>query len=244
MAAGQPDRSVPGTTDRIREAKFDTVKRGYDPAQVLQHLGRVADRVQVLEDRIRRQAAELAETRRLLEEASVDRPSADPYDGVSARVVELLRTFDEDVARLRRDAEEEAMRVVAQAEIEAERIGKGLESLRHEARAEADRIISDARIEAERIRVEAESGAEDLRTSAVRAREEARAEVARALSDLGSRRAALQAELQGARDRVLEWLGRLGEVLEPEPEETEVVVVEDVDGPPAASKASQEDSLP
>ncbi|MFB3737673.1 MAG: DivIVA domain-containing protein [Candidatus Velamenicoccus archaeovorus] len=245
MAAGPPDAAVPTNADRIREARFDTVKRGYDPSQVLQYLGRIADRFHILEERVRQQAAELAEISRRAEVAVPDRSPEDPYDAISQHVAEVLKGLDEEVARAYRAAEDEAKRIVAEAQYEAERIGKGLETLRREARSEAERIVSEARAEAERIRVDAQAVADAVRSSAERSREEAALRVDRAVAELEARRDALRRELGTTRERVLRWLHQLQDVPELEHAEGEVVVLEDLDTDrPSSAPAGPTDGPP
>jgi regulator of protease activity HflC (stomatin/prohibitin superfamily) len=46
----------------------------------------------------------------------------DPYDTASARVADLVRMFDQDVERLRAEAEAEVERLLADARTESERL--------------------------------------------------------------------------------------------------------------------------
>ena len=50
METAQLKSTAASTADKIRQPKFKTVRRGYDPGQVLEYLSKVADRVQTLED--------------------------------------------------------------------------------------------------------------------------------------------------------------------------------------------------
>ena len=102
------------------EPSFRTVRRGLDPEEVRAHLDRVAAYVRDLESQLQRQ---------------VTHPGAPPapFGGVSAYIVELLRSFDEDVKRLRARTFAEAERTQAEARVEAQ-----MELVK--ARFEADRI--------------------------------------------------------------------------------------------------------
>jgi cell division septum initiation protein DivIVA len=126
MATGELGQT--GATDPV----FKTVKRGFDPDQVLEYLKGLSERVRGLEGQLDQAHRDLAETR--LRES---RPS-DPYTGVSTHVAELLRGFDQEVDRARSKAEADAGRIQA------------------EAKAKADLELEQARGEAERVRAEQE----------------------------------------------------------------------------------------
>jgi cell division septum initiation protein DivIVA len=122
------DMGQAGSTDPV----FRTVKRGFDPEQVLDYLRSLSERVQGLEGQLERAQRDLSETRRRASEPT------DPYEGVSAHVAALLRGFDEEVERARAKAEADAGRIQA------------------EAKAKADLEIEQVRGEAERLRLEQE----------------------------------------------------------------------------------------
>jgi cell division septum initiation protein DivIVA len=122
------DTGPTGSTDPV----FRTVKRGFDPDQVLEYLRGLGERVQGLEGQLDQAHRDLAEARR---QASA--PS-DPYAGVSSHVADLLRGFDHEVDRARAKAEADAGRIQA------------------EAKARADLELEQARGEAERVRLEQE----------------------------------------------------------------------------------------
>lgn len=128
MATGDAGR--PGAAEPI----FRTVRRGFDPEQVLSYLRQLGERVQGLEVQLRQAQRDLEETR--------SRSASDPrdrYAGVSEHVVDLLRGFEEEVDRARAKAEADAGRIEA------------------EARAKADLDVTQAREAAERIRADLES---------------------------------------------------------------------------------------
>lgn len=133
---------------------FDVVRRGFSPEQVLQHLQRESDRVQDLELRLAKAAAELGEARQELESARRDR--RDPMQGVSTHVLELVRGFDKEIERQRRMADLEATGMLADARTEAAKMRMDAQSESDRARGEAERLVRDAADEAARVRGELE----------------------------------------------------------------------------------------
>lgn len=140
MPTGDMGRA--GSTDPV----FRTVKRGFDPEQVLDYLRSLGERVQGLEGQLDQTQRELSEARRRASEPN------DPYLGVSAHVAELLRGFDQEVDRARAKAEADAGRIQAEAKAKA-----GLEI--EQARGEAERI----RLEQERLRDASSEGLRSMR---------------------------------------------------------------------------------
>jgi DivIVA domain-containing protein len=176
MGTWESDLSSSASAGRIRHPTFATVFRGYDPNQVLEYLSGVADHVEALESKVQQVELELKESRRQ-GIALQDKVSGgqDPYDTISARVADLVRMFDQDVERLRAEAE-----------------------------AEVQRLLADARTEAERTRLDAQDKAAETRADAERTLRDARIETEHALSSLTSRRDALVGELRILRDRILD----------------------------------------
>ena len=178
---------------------FATVWRGFDPDQVLEYVTRLTDQLDALETDVRRLQGELSQRDTDEEEQA---PTAhDQYEGVGARVADLMRTFDQDVERLRQDAEEEAGRIVAEAKSEADRIQKEAERSRGEAAEKAERVEAKARTEADKI-----------------------------LSSLASRREGLLDELRVIRDRVVDATRGIEATIEAATStEAQIVVVEDAE---------------
>ncbi|MGQ7297158.1 DivIVA domain-containing protein [Quadrisphaera sp. KR29] len=174
---------------------FRTVLRGYDPAQVEQHVhdlevalqeargaaAELSERVQALEHRLTERAAEDA--------AELVRPEAlqPTYADLGARVAQILAL-----------SEEEAGDVVARAEAEAGALRSETEAHARLVRLEADRyeaaVRSDADLEAQRVLADAQLRAEELLDAAERdaaarreeseaAWEDARARAAQAAAD-------------------------------------------------------------
>jgi len=187
MGTWESDLSSSASANRIRQPTFATVFRGYDPNQVLEYLSGVADHVEALESKVQQLEFELKESRRQ-GIALQDKVSGgqDPYDTISARVADLVRMFDQDVERLRAEAEAEVQRLLA------------------DAGTEGERLLADARTEAERTRLDAQDKAAETRADAERTLREARIETEHALSSLTSRRDALVGELRILRDRILD----------------------------------------
>jgi len=228
MDTEKPDLTPSAGVARVRKPTFATVWRGYDPNQVLEYLGRVADHVQDLENQVRKLDSELREARRQdMALQDLGPASQDPYEIVSARVADLLRTFDQDVQRLRGEAEAEAAHIVAEANAEAERIDQAVEDLRRQTEAERNRILAEARAEADSIRLDAQSKAEEVRALAERALRDAREAADRAVSTLASRRDALLRELQAMRDRMFDTARDLEAAIEGAAVADQLVIVED-----------------
>jgi DivIVA domain-containing protein len=186
MGTWESDMPPSASTGRNRQPTFATVFRGYDPNQVAEYLSGVADHVEALESNLHRLESELREARRQGNAAQDTVAGQDPYDGISPRVADLVRTFDQDVERLRAEAEAEVQRLLA------------------EARTESERLMADARTDAERTRLNAQDETAQARAEAERTVREARIESDQALSTLVARRDALVDELRVMRDRMLD----------------------------------------
>jgi cell division septum initiation protein DivIVA len=210
---------------------FATVRRGYDPDQVLEYVTRLTDHLDALKTEVRRLQAELSQRDVTLEEQA---PTAqDEYEGVGARVADLMRTFDQDVEKLRQDAEAEASRIVAEAKSEADRIQKEAERSHGEAAARAEQVETKARTEADKIRVDAQSKAEDVRLQAAETLREAKRESDKVLSSLASRHEALMEELRVIRDRMVDTTRGIEATIEAGVRDQVVVVDEAREDEPA-----------
>jgi cell division septum initiation protein DivIVA len=182
----EPDLSASASAGRSRQPTFATVFRGYDPNQVVEYLSGVADHVEALESNVHQLESDLREARRQGIAAQDTVGGQDLYDGISPRVADLVRTFDQDVERLRAEADAEVQRLLA------------------DARTESERLLADARTDAERTRLDAQDKAAQTRAEAERTLREARIETDQALSTLVARRDALVDELRAMRDRMLD----------------------------------------
>jgi cell division septum initiation protein DivIVA len=230
MATRESGLTPSATAGSLDWPTFATVRRGYDPAQVLEYVTRLTNRLDALATEVRRLQAELGQREVVPNElAPTDQ---DQYEAAGARVADLMRTFDQDLERLRQDAEAEAGRIVAEARSEADRIKQEAERLHGEAAAEAERVQGEARTEADRIRLDAQSKAEDVRLQAAETLREAQKESDKVLSSLASRRQALLGELRGIHDHMLGTTKDLEATIEGASAEDQVVVVEDAEARP------------
>lgn len=199
----------------VFRADFQQVRRGYSPDEVNAHLRLVAEHIADLETRIQQLDAQLAERQQ-----SAGADAGDPYDVVAARIADLVRSFDEDVARMRLDAEAEVDRILQEAREQAERT-------RQEAQAEVDRLQQ----EAETVRQQAEADAariiSDVTERSQRLIADAQQEAEESVAGLRSRRDALVEDLSQINQWLDETSGRLGAILERATPKDSVVVEPD-----------------
>jgi cell division septum initiation protein DivIVA len=232
MAVEEPDLEPTDGTDgdRVASENFDRVRRGFAPDQVAEYLKRVAANVLTLESRLEETRDELSDARRERDAARAELASSrhGPYDAASERVTELMRTFDELVDDLQREAQAEADRVLIDVRTDADRIIV-------QAREEAERITTDAREEAERTRARAQLEEAKARVMADRVVADAKEEADRAESDVAAMRSSTIETFRDIRSRTLAALGELESVIQhgamPEP----VVVVDDAEEPAPAA---------
>lgn len=224
MSTWEPEETPPLEEDPMPSPTFDTTWRGYHPGQVADYLRGVAGRVWVLQERTRELESELEQARRQGGSGPPATAPEDPYEMISDRVVEVVRAFDQDVERIRAEAESEAHRIVDEAKAEAEREAGNAQELRQQAAAEVEGMLVDARAEADRIRVDAQANAEAVRGEAERALDEARARADEVLSELDGRRESLVAELRTLHDRMLDSARDLEPVMETERADDEIVI--------------------
>jgi DivIVA domain-containing protein len=148
---------------------FDLVRRGYDRAQVDEHLERVDADLRILSadrDAAVARAAELAkqvenqrtQIQKLQEE--LDRAVEPPttLEGLSERLARMLRLAQEEAADIRAKAEEETAAAVARAEADAvslrdryQGLINELEDRRAQMEAEHQAVMAKANAEAERL---------------------------------------------------------------------------------------------
>ena len=161
MATWESDQTPLASPDRIRVPRFKTVRRGFDPDEVMEYLVWVSDHVEALESRVQQLQSE----------------SHKDAQGVGAHVADLVRTFDQ-VERLRRDAD----RMVAEAKAQAERIRVDTQFEAEATRADARRTLRDAQREADKMLSELASRREAV-LGEVRAIREGMLDAARGLED-------------------------------------------------------------
>jgi cell division septum initiation protein DivIVA len=178
---------------------FDRVRRGFAPDQVAEYLKRVTAHVLALESRLDEMRNELFEARRERDAALSQLVSSrqDPYEHVSGRVLELVRSFDQQMGQLEREAEAEAKSVLANVRTDAERIlGK--------AREEAERTVADAQEEAERVKAEARGEAERRRTSAESLERDARSRAEQIITQAHDEANRAESDLAALRESTLD----------------------------------------
>lgn len=227
MSTWEPEETPRSEANSIPEPPFATVWRGYDPSQVSEYLRTVAGRVQVLENRAWELESELEQARKQGDMSPLPTEPPDPYETVSGRVADVVRAFDQDVERMRREAEAEVQRILDEARAEAERGARDVEKVRQEGMAEAEGMLVDARAEADRIRVDAQANAEEMRAEAERALKDAQVQADAVLSELQSRRESLVAKLRTLHDQMLDSARGLEPIVEAGEAPDEVVVPED-----------------
>lgn len=211
--------------DEIVSRAFPTSFRGLAESEVRAWLKRVAADVSGMRERERELLEQVSELRR---------QAATPVEVTEERLLaalgeetaRVLRAAQEAAEDIRRKAEERAARLVHDAQEEARRIREEaegiLETRTGEADATANELLREAGEFAAVVRSDAETHAAELRArvgqeaveraEAARAAgreivEEAQAVRERVLSDLATRRALLQTqleELRGGRDRLLD----------------------------------------
>ena len=213
MATGGSGFSPAAGWDRTPPT-FSTVRRGYDPEQVLAYLARVAERMEGLETRLRRAEKERDETRRERDVAleTWDKARNQPYESMAGHLADLMRKFDAEVERLEAEAEAESGRILDEARGEAERIRLQAAGTDAEARRQAEHVLREAREEADRVLRQAREEAEQIE------------------SDLFAVHGSMLNELQIIRDHMRNAIGELEVVLSGRPPDEPVVVIEDAGG--------------
>jgi cell division septum initiation protein DivIVA len=159
----------------MREPTFKKAWRGYDREDVAAHLKRLMSRIRVLEHNAAEFESELEQMRKTGGGNADGSASDESYEPLTQRLAIVLQAFDEDMQRLRT-----------------------------EAQAEADGFVEAAKADADRIRVDAQANAEAIRADAERASKEARDQADLLLSGLESRRSSLLVEIRALKDRMLE----------------------------------------
>jgi DivIVA domain-containing protein len=149
-----PDLDLPlnPTPEQIRRKEFGSIRRGYDPDEVNDYLYALAERIETLEGDLRetRAAVENAARTAPAEPVAEATPALDPYEAFAKRFAGLLGTADQEAERLVADAQAESVRILEEARVDADRIREDAQSRADDSSAEADRMLARARTEAER----------------------------------------------------------------------------------------------
>lgn len=151
------------SAEQIRQRRFATVWRGYDLDQVNDYLVQVAAQVETLEAELRERRMKPVREQRPIAPTpgetlaahvaaeGVASAGGDPFDRLSARFAEVLRSADSEADRLVREATEEAASILEKARTEADRIRVDAQARAEEARQQGGEALAKAREEAERI---------------------------------------------------------------------------------------------
>jgi cell division septum initiation protein DivIVA len=132
----RPDGMNAGAVVR---SDFSRVRRGgFDPDQVVEHLKRVANHIADLEASVADLEARLSERQAGPNEEAVRN---EVYQKMGARVADLIRSFDEEMERVRANAYSEAENRLSEARAHAERIDRDAEKVRSEAERTADELL-------------------------------------------------------------------------------------------------------
>jgi len=141
------------SAEQIRKRGFVTVRKGgFDPDQVREFLGRVADQVEVLEKESRElRMATGSKQAQGQATAAAKTQAGDPYDAISKRFAALLENADREATSVIAEAKIEAARILEQARAEADRINLDSQARAEEARQQAGEALAQAHEEAQRI---------------------------------------------------------------------------------------------
>jgi DivIVA domain-containing protein len=133
---------------QIRRREFASVRRGYDPDQVRDYLGQVAEQLKGLE-----QALQEARLQAGSMEGSPagPPPSEDPYERLAKRLTTLLATADQEAEGILSEARADAARMINEARTEADRIRVDAQAHAEEARHAGNELLERAKQEADRV---------------------------------------------------------------------------------------------
>ena len=175
MSSWESVTLTPDDVESFREPTFGRVWRGYDPDEVSAYVKRLTGRIQVLEHNVADFESELEQARKRIGSGADSSGREEAFETIAERLAGVLQAFDEDMLRIR-----------------------------NEAQGEADLIVEAAMADADRIRVDAQANAEEVRAEAERAAKEAREQADELLSGLETRRSSMLMEIRALRDRMLE----------------------------------------
>jgi cell division septum initiation protein DivIVA len=228
MSSTEPEN----TTDEqlappVQLPQFEKVLRGFDPPAVNSFLRTVLTRLRDLEGQVLGLQTELEDARKFGASSQKDPGSSqDRYAAFSGHVADVVRAFDQDVERVRSDAEAEARRIVETAKAKIEADSREAAERNQESKTRSESMLEEARAEADRIKLDAQAKAEEIRSKADRALDEARTRATEMISGLESRRGAVMTDMRSLRDRMLEAAAKLDADLEDQPAVGDVTVAE------------------
>lgn len=193
-------------SDRLVEAEFEQVRRGYDPIAVTSYLTKLSEHARQLEAELANANARYNALERRLDESESNKSQ------VSAAFVAAADAKQALLA----DAERQANRIISRAKDQADKLGGPHVDVEQSRREVADlmllaqRKINSAEEEAARILDEARSTAEDLtsrtRTEALSAVSESKTEAQRLLAEAENEYRRVSLMLRGLKSAVRETI--------------------------------------
>jgi cell division septum initiation protein DivIVA len=172
----------PSENEEIQHPQFTKALKGFNVDEVDSYVFQTRRRIEVLEEHLDRALEDRDHLRHEL--ASV---KSDVYRSAGERLAGILRSIDDHVEGIRRQAEEDANRRIVEAERLAGTLKKEAEEDGARTRADAARVLQEANEESERV-----------------------------LGALVGRRDELKAEIESLRGLLQSLLERLGVPPEPE----------------------------
>lgn len=189
------DLSLVEINNKKQGRRFDSVRRGYDTAQVDAFLVRIASRIEALEEELHqfRVAAEVPTHGADLGQDLAASPAGDASDAYTKGITRLVAAGVREVEKMLAEAKAEAAGIVSEAGIEADRITR-------DAKSVATRSVDEARASLNQVE-------EDAR---------------RALSDVAERRRQMIEELRNMQEHLVSVAQDLDLMLDPVGPDTEV----------------------
>jgi DivIVA domain-containing protein len=143
---------------QIRRREFASVRRGYDPDQVRDYLGQVAEQLKGLEQQLQEARLQAG----VAGSPPGPLPSEDPYERLAKRLTTLLATADHEAEGILGEARADAGRMVNEARTEADRIRVDAQAHAEEARQQGNELLERAKQEADRVVVGLSTRRENL----------------------------------------------------------------------------------
>jgi hypothetical protein len=166
---------------------FRTVRHGYDPAAVDEHVSRLSSLVESAQARTGELTRRLEQLQRSTEERLANTPAAPTFADLGERIGQILQLADEEAAHIRATADSEVRQKVAEIETANAKAREDAERFSTETRSsatqEAARILEDAKRAADQMLDEAQRQATARREEAEAMYERQRAQAAKAAAD-------------------------------------------------------------
>lgn len=166
---------------------FRTVRHGYDPAAVDEHVSRLSALVESAQSRTGELTRRLEQLQASAEERLNSVPAAPTFADLGQRIGQILQLADEEAAHIRATADTEVRQKVTEIEAANTKAREDAERFATETRAsatqEAARILEDAKRAADQMLDEAQRQATARREEAEAMYERQRAQAAKAAAD-------------------------------------------------------------